>query len=177
MTERGIERVCALWLLVALLVVLPAGARESDRSQPATIEADRAEIDQQEGVQRYFGEVVLVQGTLRITGDEMMLRAPGGTLEFAETVGAPATTRQEMDTGELVDARARTIEYYATEQLVILEGDAVVTRGGERFSAGRIRYQTDTGRVVAGAREGEQGERVRIRIEPEPQQAEPGGER
>lgn len=169
MIERPRTPARGLVLLLALLSLVPAWARESDRSQPTTIEANRAEIDRPDGVQRYFGDVVLEQGTLRITGDEMMLRAPGGTVEFAETLGQPATTRQETDTGEIVNAEARNIEYHATEQLVILKGDAIVTRGGERFTAGQIRYQTDTGRVVAGPGEGEQGERVRIRIEPEPE--------
>jgi len=157
-------------LLVALLATVllaPAWAREGDRSQPATIEAGRAEIERPAGVHRYFDDVVFVQGTLRITGDEMTVRAPNGTVEFAESIGEPATTRQETDKGEIVDAEAGRIEYHADEQLVILIGDAVVTRGGERFAAGRIRYRTDTGRVVAGPGADQDGERVRIRIEPE----------
>jgi lipopolysaccharide export system protein LptA len=160
--------------LLAMVLLVPAWAREGDRSAPATIEAGRAEIERPDGVHRYFGDVVFVQGTLRITGDEMTVRAPNGTVQFAESIGDPATTRQQTDEGEIVDAEASRIEYHADEQLVILTGDAVVTRGGERFTAGRIRYRTDTGRVVAGPspeQEGE-GERVRIRIEPEPENGE-----
>jgi len=168
--------VAVVALVILLSVLSPARAREGDRSEPATIEADRAEIERPDGVQRYFGDVVFEQGSLRITGDEMTVRAPGGVIEFAVTIGEPATTRQETDAGEIVDAEARRIEYHADEQLVILTGDAVVTRGGERFAAGRIRYRTDTGRVVAGADagsapDGESG-RVRIRIEPDAENGE-----
>lgn len=158
-------------LLLAVTTLAPAWAREGDRSEPATIEANRAEIERPDGVQRYYGDVVFVQGSLHITGDEMTVRAPGGRVAFAETVGEPATTRQETDQGEIVDAEARHIEYHADEQLVILTGDAIVTRGGERFAAGRIRYRTDTGRVVAGPGNEQEGERVRIRIEPEAENA------
>lgn len=158
--------------LLAMILLVPAWAREGDRSAPATIEAGRAEIERADGVHRYFGDVVFVQGTLRITGDEMTVRAPNGTVEFAESIGTPATTRQETDTGEIVDAEASRIEYHADEQLVILTGNAVVTRGGERFAAGRIRYRTDTGRVVAGPGAEQDGERVRIRIEPESENGE-----
>lgn len=150
--------------LLLLAVALPSVAREGDRGAPATIEADRVEIERPEGVSRYYGDVVFVQGTLRITGDEMVLRAPDGVVQFAETRGQPATVRQETDAGELVDAEARQIEYEADQQLITLIGDAVMRREGERFAAGRIRYRTDTGRVEAESDGDEQ--RVRIRIEP-----------
>lgn len=168
MTDNGRTIARALVLLIAATVIGPAQAREGDRSAPATIEADRAEIQRADGLQKYFGDVVFVQGTMRITGDQMTVRAPGGRVRFAETHGNPATTRQQTDRGEIVDAQAQHIEYRAEQELVILTGNAVITRGGERFAAGRIRYRTDTGRVVAGPGDGENtGERVRIRIEPE----------
>lgn len=160
---RG-RRLLAALVLAAL--ALPASAREADRSAPATIEADRAEIERPEGISRYYGDVVFVQGTLRITGERMTLHAPNGVVEYADTRGDPATVRQRTDAGELVDAEARLIEYEADEQLITLTGDAVVRREGERFAAGKIRYRTDTGRIEAGTEEGKD-ERVRIRIEPE----------
>ena len=165
----------ALLPIVGLLAALAAGvagARDDDRAQPATIEADRVEVLRPEGVSHYYGDVVFVQGSLRITGAEMTLRAPGGAVEFAETIGEPATVRQETDAGAIVDAEGRRIEYQADAQLITLTGDAVMRRGGERFAAGRIRYRTDTGRVEAGAEGNGGDERVRIRIEPEPEAAE-----
>lgn len=153
-------------VLAAALGAGAAGARDGDRAQPATIEADRVEVLRPEGVSHYYGDVVFVQGSLRITGAEMTLRAPGGVVEFAETTGEPATVRQQTDAGEIVDAEGRRIEYQADAQLITLTGNAVMRRGGERFAAGRIRYRTDTGRVEAGA-DGDDDERVRIRIEPE----------
>lgn len=155
------------WLIAALLapLALPVSAREEDREAPATIEADRVEIERPEGVSHYYGDVVFVQGTLRITGDEMTLRAPGGLVEYAETRGDPATVRQQTDAGEWVDAEADVIVYEADEQLITLKGDALMQREGERFAAGRIRYRTDTGRVEAES--GGDEKRVRIRIEPD----------
>lgn len=156
-------------LLLAALA-LPAAGREGDRSAPATIEADRAEIERPEGISHYYGDVVFVQGTLRITGDRMTLHSPGGVVEFADTHGDPATVRQETDAGEIVDAEAQLIEYQAEEQLITLTGDAVVRRAGERFAAGKIRYRTDSGRIEAGANGDD--ERVRIRIKPDEQPGE-----
>lgn len=159
--------------LLLLAIALPSMAREGDRDEPATIEADRVEIERPEGVSRYYGDVVFVQGTLRITGDEMILRSPGGVVQYAETRGQQATVRQQTDAGEWVDAEADVIVYEADEQLITLTGDAVMRREGERFAAGRIRYRTDTGRVEAES--GGNDNRVRIRIEPEDESGNDGG--
>ena len=172
------KAVVLLALLGPVLVGTPAGAREADRRQPATIEADRAEIDQATGVSRYFGDVVFIQGTLRITGEQLSVTAPEGVVRHAEAHGAPegepARIRQETDTGQMVRAHGRTIEYDAAEGLVTLIGNAELLRDGERFAAGRIRYWPDTRRVEGGR--GDDGGRVRIRIEPETVEDGTGGD-
>ena len=155
-----------LWLGL-LLALLPGAAdtRESDRRQPASIEADRAEIDQPAGTSRYYGDVVFTQGTLRITGATVVVHAPAGAVRAAEAEGTPARIRQETDAGRLVRAHGRRIEYDAEAPRITLTGDAELIREGERFAAGRIRYWPDSGRVEAGR--GEDGDRVQIRIEPQ----------
>lgn len=158
------------WLLASLLVAgmlagAPAIARDDDREQPATIEADRAEIDRASGESLYFGNVVFEQGTLHLTGDRVAVATRDGVVDRAEAQGEPARIRQETDEGQLVRARGRTIDYDAGEGLVVLTGNAELQRDGERFAAGRIRYWPDSGRVEGGR--GEDGERVQIRIEPD----------
>lgn len=164
----------ALAAVLALALAPGVGAREGDREQPATIEADRAEIDRASGASRYYGDVVFVQGTLRITGDTLSVRAPDGVVQWAETHGEPARVRQETDAGRVVRARGRHIEYDADARLVTLTGDAVLLRGGEHFAAEKIRYWLDTERVE-GAGQDEAEERVHIRIEPDEESGDEAG--
>lgn len=152
-------------LLAGMLIGTPAVAREDDREQPATIEADRAEIDRGSGESVYFGNVVFEQGTLHLTGDRLAIATREGVVEQAEARGEPARIRQETDDGRLVRARGRTIDYDATEGLIVLTGNAELEREGERFAAGKIRYWPDSGRVEGDR--GDDGERVQIRIEPD----------
>lgn len=157
---------CLLPLALAALVAAgPAPAREADRRQPATIEADRAEVDRASGQSRYFGDVVFEQGTLRITGDRLTITTDAGIVQRAEAQGEPARIQQRSDADRMVRARGRRIDYNAAEGLITLTGDAELQRDGERFAAGRIRYWPDSRRVEGGR--GEDGGRVRIRIEPE----------
>lgn len=165
MAERVAGTRPALLGLALALACAPAAAREDDRRQPAEIEADRAEIDRAAGVQRYYGNVVFTQGTLRITGDTVVVEATGGRVRRARAEGTPATVRQESDAGRLMRANGHEIDYEADVPRVTLTGDAELFRGSDRFAAGRIRYWPETGRVEAGG-DGD-GDRVRIRIEPE----------
>ncbi len=161
-------------LAAAVLAVAPAQAREDDRSQPATIEADRAEIDRASGESLYFGNVVFEQGTLHLTGERLILATREGVVDRAEARGEPARIRQETDEGQMVRAHGRTIDYDASEGLVVLTGDAELQRDGERFAAGKIRYWPDSGRVEGGR--GDDGDRVRIRIEPDTSNGDSGGD-
>jgi lipopolysaccharide export system protein LptA len=160
----GAGRVLAL---AAALAATPALAREGDRQQPATIEADRAEIDQAAGVSHYYGEVVFEQGSLRITGARLSIRAPDGVVRRAEAQGEPARVRQETDAGRTVRAHGQNIEYDADAGRLTLIGQAELLRQGERFAAEKIRYWLDSQRVQGGRGEDDAGERVRIRIEPD----------
>ena len=152
-------------LVIAVLAGAPAHARDDDRQQPATIEADRAEIDRASGESLYFGNVVFEQGTLRLTGDRVAIATREGTVDRAEAQGDPARIRQENNQGQMVRAHGRTIDYDAAEGLVVLTGNAELQRDGERFAAGKIRYWPDSGRVEGDR--GDDGGRVQIRIEPE----------
>ena len=165
MNRRQCAEIISLLAVAGMLAAPPVMAREGDRRQPATIEADRAEIDRASGESVYFGNVVFEQGTLHLTGDRLSIATNEGVVERAEAQGEPARIRQETDEGQMVRARGRTIDYDAGEGLIVLTGNAELQRDGERFAAGKIRYWPDSGRVEGGR--GEDGERVQIRIEPD----------
>ena len=61
--------------LGAILGVAPifAEALSTDREEPIVIEAAAAEADNQTRITVYRGDVVITQGTLRITGDTVWI--------------------------------------------------------------------------------------------------------
>ncbi len=165
----------ALVAALALALWVPAAAaQDAERQAPASIEADRAEIDRPAGVSRYFGNVVFEQGTLRITGERMIVHAPEGVLQHAEVDGDRAVIRQRTEGGRIVHARARHIDYRAAEDLAVLNEQAEVQRGQDRFTAAHIEYRLDSGRIDASG--GDDGGRVRIRIEPQQDGGGSGGD-
>lgn len=153
-------------LLFALGCVFtaPAQALSSDRDQPMHIEADHADINDQTGVHVYTGNVVVTQGSMRLTADHLTLQIEAGEIKEGVALGEPATYKQRPDNkDEDVYAESLRMEYYAGNERIILIEEAEVTQAGDIFRSERIVY--DVARDVVNAGQGE-GDRVRITIQP-----------
>lgn len=144
-----------------------AAARSSDRDQPIKLSADQAEIDNIKGVSVYRGDVVLTQGTLKITGKVMHVYYTPDNRELDHIVveGHPATYQElPEDETEYVHAKAPRMEYYAAgpRRIRLLKG-ATLWQGSNTFRGKQIVYDIETDQVVA--RSGK-GSRIHITIYP-----------
>ena len=174
-----------LAVLMVTWMTLPGAAwgLTSDREQPIEIEADSAEADDAKGVTIYRGDVIITQGTLRITGDQVTIHYDASNdFEKMITLGTPARFRQLPDgkkdeEGNYQSARASRMEYYKQKDTIVLLGNAVYGQGGDRVAADRIDYDSKNGRMKArtmtaskktgsGASAPEKKGRVRITIQP-----------
>lgn len=167
------------FILTAFAAFLWAGyahALTTDKDQPIEIEADAAELDDKKNVTVYTGSVVVVQGSIRMTGDKMTVYyTEENDLESVIMTGNPATYKQLPDDSDVYDeARARRMEYYSPQNLIVLIDDAEVKQEGLRFSGNRIEYDTENSRIKAKGRaeksdDGDEASgdgRVRITIKP-----------
>lgn len=153
---------------VAALLSGPATALDSDRQQPAQLVADRAEMNNATGVGIYTGNVVLTQGTLRMSADRMTVyTTPEGEIRRVVSEGDPATFRQLPEgQSEHVNARAPRMEYRLQAPASIdLTGGALLTQGKNQFAGEVVHY--DVAKDVVTARgDGESQERIRITFFP-----------
>ncbi|HQR19944.1 MAG TPA: lipopolysaccharide transport periplasmic protein LptA [Burkholderiaceae bacterium] len=110
------------WLipvLAAVCLVSGARAERTDRDKPLNYEADNGECDDLQQVCTLAGNVVLVKGTMRASGDRVQIRKDPEGYQFGVIQAAPgkvATFRQKRDTSqpgieEYVDGQAERIEY------------------------------------------------------------------
>jgi lipopolysaccharide export system protein LptA len=159
--SRGISR-CLLGFLLGLAL---AGATplvhalSTDKDKPIEVEADTAELDDVNNVSVYTGNVVLTQGSIRMTGDKMTVyNTENNELDTLIMEGRPATYRQLPDDSDVYDeAQALTIKYFDLKDLVILLGKAEVKQEGFFMKGDRIDYDTQLSQVKAqaAARKGE----------------------
>ena len=163
--------------LVSLLYCGMASALSTDSEQPINIEADRAEADDVKRTTIYRGDVVITQGTLKITGETVTIYYDeNGDLTKLVSVGSPARFHQLPDGKSDIPknyqkAQAKRMEYYEGKDLIVLLGNAVYGQGGDRVAAERIVYDSKRSRMKAesarpSSGSSEKPDRVRIKIEP-----------
>lgn len=154
-------------LLTAGMIPATVCALSSDREQPMLIEADRAELNDAEGISVYRGNVKVTQGTLVLTGDTMTVLNKGDDVDKVIMDGTPATYKQRPDNKDQdVRAKALRMEYYTDPEHIILLHEAEVEQEGDRLQSERIEYDVVKDKVNAGT--DEPNERVHITIQPKP---------
>jgi lipopolysaccharide export system protein LptA len=134
-----------------LLVMQSPFALTTDKDQDIEIEADSAELDDKKGITIYRGNVIVIQGSMRITGDIMTVTyIENGELDTVIVEGKPAHYRQLPDNKDIYDeAEALRMEYYVLKNFIVLINEALVTQEGLRFSGNRIEYDTVLSQVKA----------------------------
>ena len=153
--------------LMLTLCLLPSigWSLSTDRNQPMSIEADRAELNDADGISVYSGNVKVIQGTLVLTGETMTVHNKGDEVDKVIMDGKPATYRQRPDNkDEDVRAKALRMEYYTNPEYIILLQQAEVEQEGDTLRSERIEYDVTKDKVNAGT--DKPNDRVRIVIQP-----------
>ena len=153
--------------LSGLFASVPALALPTDREQPIRVQADSAELDDAKGVAVYHGNVVITQGTLKITGDTVTItQDKNGEIETFTSVGKPAYYEQlPAPNKQLVKAYGLTIQYFASNERIVLIDQAKVIQEGNTFEGEKIVYDTQRQIVNAGRATGSNVTAPRPRID------------
>ncbi len=155
MTAKKSLRLLSLLTLWSCLPVAEVLALATDVEQPIEIEADFAELDDAAGRTIYSGNVVVVQGTMRMTGDKLIANFDENrTLVDVYLEGKPAYFKQTPDGGKQdIEGEGLQIEYHQKKHLLYLIDKARLTQGDRLFEGYRINYDTErsiiTGRGAA----------------------------
>ena len=155
-------------LLLGLLP-LQSTALDSDRNQAMEIEADRLEVREQENISIYEGNVKLVQGSLNISSDRLVIHFnDANELTLMEMTGQPARFRQLDNERQEMLGEAQQIDYTESESLLLLRRSAYLKHAGDEIKSDLIRFNTDTNGIEAGGTQSD--ERVKMVIKPRQKQ-------
>jgi lipopolysaccharide export system protein LptA len=136
MPTRRTYPLISLGLAALLLVaVMPSFAEKADRDKPINVESDRMEYDDTRLVSTFIGRVVLVQGTLIIRADRLVLREDAEGYQYGVATGRPATFRQKRDNNDkrddveqFIEGEGLTIDYDGKADVLTLRQQAVLRR-------------------------------------------------
>jgi len=160
---RARFQTCAAVLLAAFSASLRA--LPDDRDQPIYISSDRAERDERKGTTVYTGDVEIDQGSLHISAASVTIRESGDSVNEILATGDPAKMRQKpAEDREPVYARARSIQYDVTGEVLTLIDDASVTQEGTTVTGDRIVYYITEERVKASGGGNAAGGKERVKV-------------
>lgn len=163
---RFVNTLPLIFGLTAALGSSMALALPSDREQPIRVQADSAELDDKQGVAVYRGDVVVTQGSTKLTGNTVTLKQDkNGDIEVVTSVGKPAYYEQKpAPDKDVTKAYGLTIQYFVTQNRVVLIDQAKVIHKATPSKA-KIVYDTQRQIVNAGRATGSQVTSPRPRID------------
>lgn len=143
----------ALPLLTLLALPIYSHALPSDANQPIKLLADKATYSESTGVTSYSGTVIITQGTLKLTADNITVNlSDKRSINSAVATGRPATMQQVVTQEKgLAKGQANKIDYNAMNGIMTLTGNARLTQNGASFAGNVIRYSLKAGDVEATA--------------------------
>ncbi len=148
MTIRSVFLSLALFLGAPLVHAQGAnialGVQTFDRSQPVEVTADELSIDQSTGQAVFNGNVLVVQGEVRLSAGVV-------TVEYSQGNGAPNGVSRLLASGGVTfvtatDAvEAGEADYSVADSIVELRGDVLLTQGASAIAGDRLTLDLNAG--------------------------------
>lgn len=164
------------WIsLLVLLLSIASNALPSNAQQPIHLFCDHFH-GSLSGSSRLIGDVRLVQGSLEIIADEMVIDWFEGSVKMVKTIGQPAKFQMRSSSdGTLVSGKATQLLYYRVEETLELQGNVLLTQNDNQTRAERIRFDLKKGEVIASSSSDDQVEII-LNIKPPPLESQPSSE-
>ena len=145
---------------------LTAHALDSDTQQPITIEADQVELDEKRQISTYTGRVKMLQGSVRVLADNVVIRGKANKIIEITAHGKPAYFRQRPEGQTMdVEAQANVVVYQLAQTTVTLRGTAQMNQGNNVFRGEQIFYDI-AANIVRANNGGDERSRVQVTIDP-----------
>ncbi|GLR11153.1 lipopolysaccharide export system protein LptA [Mixta theicola] len=131
-------------LLISTLLAasVPAFALTGDSEKPVNINSANQALDMQGNVATFTGNVIVTQGSIKITADKVVVTRPGGDSKktVVDAYGNPATFYQLQDDGKPVKGHAAKMHYELAKDFVELTGNAYIEQLDSNVKGDRITY-------------------------------------
>ena len=153
-----------------LLAACVVQAEQADRTKPMEISSNNGcMMDQVKGVSTCEGNVLIIQGTLRLNAEKVVVTQDQRGNQTLLATGRIVTFRQKMDSKHAwVEGHSTCLNYSSGTNLLVLQGNAVVKEGGNLVMGDVITYNTrsEIYHVTGGIGTGQNKGRVTVILHP-----------
>ena len=160
------KRISLVMIVLFSSYYSPAYSLESDVEQPITIDSNTATYDDGSGTSTYTGNVISVQGSMRVNSDKLVVYFKNGDPDKLVFTGSKAKFKQTPSAGsDDITGEALTGEYQPKKNLLLLTGEATVSQGNATYSSNLIEYDSKNSIVKAGEKTSD-NKRVHVTLKP-----------
>ncbi len=128
------------------------GAVRADSSLPVEVTSDRLRVDQTDGTAIFDGNVIIIQGEMRLSATEVRVEyaaatdtTPGRIARMHASGGVTIVSGPDA-------AEARDAVYSVDDGQIVLTGEALMTQGANAISGDRMVINLDSGSAVVEGR-------------------------
>lgn len=120
-------------LALGLLTTFSVHAEKADQDKPLILEAEQVSVNDVKQVYDLNGQVLLIKGSIIVTGEDGHIAVDPQGYEFVDVVGTPdavASFRQRREglADEFMQGRGTQVTYDAKTEFLTITGDASLKR-------------------------------------------------
>ena len=119
--------------MLGLVITVSAHAEKADQDKPVILEAAKVSVNDVKQVYDLNGQVLLIKGSIIVTGEDGHIAVDPQGYEFVDVVGTPeavASFRQRREglADEFMQGRGTQVTYDAKTEFLTITGDASLKR-------------------------------------------------
>lgn len=161
---------CSAILMLLVLLAPQTGFSITDKKE-VFIQANTMKFDLETGSSIYRGNVSIIQGTIKLTGENVIITRKNNEIIDIKVDGNPAHYLQDENTENRVHAISQHMKFTASTNRLVLTVDASLEQSSQTVVSQRIVYDTQNKIIIAGKNgdpknSGQSGDRVNITLTP-----------
>lgn len=140
--------------LLGIFYASQVAAEQADRTKPIDVEANIATVDDKNNrIRTLEGNVILTQGTMRLTAERVVIKEDDAGFTTAQIFGGPKSQvafRQKRDnSADFMEGSADRAEFDDQADTLKLLSNARLKSGGDELKGEYIFYNSATGEMQA----------------------------
>lgn len=138
--------------LFALALVGLSGsafALKGDTDQPINIDSGSQSLENNLVI--FSDNVLITQGSIRITADRVKITRQEGKKEVVDANGSPVTFQQTLDNGKPVKGKGNSVHYDLGTEFLVLSGNAELRQLDSFIRAEKITYDVKKQQLKASS--------------------------
>ena len=125
---------------------------ENQSLEKIHVSADHMQLNIETGYSIYTGNVKISQGELVLTGDKVTLKSDKEEIQHMTVTGKPARYNHVTEKGETIEAESDSMVYTASENTLVMKGNAKLQQPDHKVTSQLITYDTLKKIVIAGTK-------------------------